>query len=135
MFFWRPHCHNTLLFISIDWKFILKSDSGIMMESNNERNSKSNDASSPSSLRTAVSALPSRGWLIASFLAIPPAVGFYVLMRTLTEQAEPLFVVFYWIASVYVLVRKAHDLHQVYKRTCILMGLEVLGILMAAILA
>jgi hypothetical protein len=104
------------------------------MKSSNERNGKRDAVPEPTSMRAAVSTLPSRGWVVASLLAVLPAVGFYVLIHTLTEQAEPLFVFFYWITSAYVLLRKTYDLSQVYMRAGVLMVLEILGFLAAKVL-
>jgi len=86
-------------------------------------------------MRFAISTLPWQGWVTAAFLATLPAVGFYLLIHTLTVRAEPSFIFFYWVAAAYVLLRKTHLLRQVYLRTGLLVGIETLGLLVAKLLA
>jgi hypothetical protein len=106
----------------------------IMKKTPGDYNHRNENSAEPASMRAAISTLPRRGWVAAALLAVPPAIGFYFLIRALTVRAEPSFIVFYWLAATYVLLRRTHLLRQVYLRTCLLIGLEALGLLAAKLL-
>jgi hypothetical protein len=78
-----------------------------------------------SSMRTAISTLPPWAWGVAGLLALLPAAGFHLIIASLTPRSEPSFIFFYWIAALYVLLRKTDRLGQMLRRIGVLVGLEL----------
>ena len=77
-------------------------------------------------MRTAISTLPAWAWGFAGLLALLPAAGFHLIIASLTPRSEPSFIFFYWMAGLYVLLRKTELLSQMLKRFGMLAGLELM---------
>jgi hypothetical protein len=74
--------------------------------------------------RDPLGVLPVWAYGVAGLLALAPAVGFHLLIRSLAPRPVPAFIFFYWVGALYVAVRKVESLTQVYKRIGVLVVLE-----------